>query len=86
MARWRRAVEAKRDAGMVFQAASEGRPMELAKRLRLGVLAGCLDARGLVKGAGTVSPLEAARLGGHDECVGLLEEAAKRLSGAAGVE
>ena len=40
---WRRAVEAKRDAGMVFKAASEGRPMELARRLRLGKLAGGLD-------------------------------------------
>lgn len=37
--RWRRAVEAKRDAAMVFRAAAEGRPMELAERVRLGKLA-----------------------------------------------
>ena len=74
---WRRAMEAKRDAGMVFQAAKEGRPLELGKRLRLGVLGGGLYANGEVEdGAGgtrLVRPLEAARLGGHDECVKLLE-------------
>ena len=46
LALWRRGVEAKRDAGMVFQAASEGRPLELGKRLRLGKLAGGLDILG----------------------------------------
>ena len=38
--RWRRDVDAERDAGMVFQAASVSRPSELTKRLRLGKLAG----------------------------------------------
>lgn len=73
--RWRRAVEAKRDAGVVFKAASEGRPLELAKRLRLGRLAGGLERKGVVKGGAIVGPLEAARLAGHDECEQLLEDA-----------
>ena len=75
---WRHGWEARRDSELVFQAASEGRPLELGKRLRLGVLAGGLDAKGEVEdGAGgtrLVSPLEAARLGGHDDCVKLLSE------------
>ena len=58
---------------MVFQAASEGRPSELIKRLRLGKLAGghvyhgkvLLDKRG---GASLASPIEAAVQTGHEEC------------------
>ena len=57
--------------------------MELAKRLRLGVLAGALEAKGevgVVDGeAMAVGPLEAARLGGHRECVRVLEAAAAAL-------
>ena len=72
-------MEAKRDAGIVFHAASEGRPMELARRLRLGKLAGGLDIKGTVTledgSSSQMLPVEAARLGGHDECVRLLEEA-----------
>ena len=75
---------AKRDANMVFQAASEGRHMELARRLRLGKLAGGLDITGAAHGAdgGTAmaTPIEAAKLGGHDECVKLLEEASEWLA------
>ena len=67
---------------MVFQAASEGRPMELARRLRLGKLAGGLGIKGTMTlddgGSKQVPPLDAARLGGHDECVKLLQEAAGR--------
>lgn len=97
---WRRAVEAKRDAAMVFKAACEGRPMELARRLRVGIKAGGLQMRGVVDGlsrdrfvellggkdgakSGTAlgerlecGPLSGALLGGHDECVRLLAEAA----------
>lgn len=73
---WRRAVEAKRDASMVFQAAAEGRPMELARRLRLGKLAGALQSKGEVGVADRqVSALEAAIIGGHAECAALLQEA-----------
>lgn len=42
---WRRAHCANRDAVLVFKAASEGRPLELAKRLTLGRLAGALYRR-----------------------------------------
>lgn len=73
--RWRHACEARRDAGCVFQAASEGRPMELAKRLRLGALAGGLELKGEMEDGRAVGPLEAAVLGGHEECKRLLEEA-----------
>lgn len=69
---WRRAVEAKRDAAIVFKAAAEGRPMELEKRLVLGYLVGghlaCkLHADGTVK-----TPLEAALAGDHLHCARLL--------------
>lgn len=51
--------------------------MELFKRLRLGKLAGGLGIQGVTAlGDGSsrqVLPLEAARLGGHDECVKVLE-------------
>lgn len=61
---------------MVFKAASEARPLELAKRLRLGKLAGGINAQGTVKlDDGTfkiVSAVDAARLHRHDECVELL--------------
>lgn len=76
----RRAHEARRDAALVFQAASEGRPLELAKRLRLGTLGGGLDivqeARddSTVGGVRLVSPLQAARLGGHTECASLIAQ------------
>lgn len=49
MLQWRRAVEAKRDAGLVFKAASEGRPLELGKRVRLGKLAGGLTSMGTIE-------------------------------------
>lgn len=77
--RWRRAVRAHADVPLMHRAAWEGRPMELAKRLRLGRLAGGLGMRLEVKGPNMspqlATPLEAARLGGHDECVRVLEEA-----------
>lgn len=72
----RRAVEAGKNARLMLQAAAEGRPMELAKRLRLGVLAGGMRLRCEVDdgtgGRRLASALEAATLGGHDECVKLL--------------
>lgn len=78
MVQFRRAVEAHRDARLVWQAASEGRPMELAKRLRLGKLAGGMDLKrekecrdGKVD---LVDARGAAKLGGHDECVKILDE------------
>lgn len=74
---FRRAHEAHRDAAMLFKAAAEGRPMELAKRFRLGKLAGGLQKRGrLALPHGKVllaTPLEAARMGGHTDCVAALE-------------
>lgn len=39
-------MEAKRDAGRVFKAASEGSPLDLAKRLRLVKFAGGLGISG----------------------------------------
>ena len=87
LALWRRGVEAKRDAGMVFRAAKDGRPLELGKRLRLGKLAGALDRKGVVTVDGherEVSSLEAARLGGHDDCVSVLEECVESLKGKGG--
>ena len=73
---WRHGADASRDASMVFKAASEARPLELAKRLRLGKLAGGINAQGTVKlDDGTfkiVSAVDAARLHRHDECVELL--------------
>lgn len=75
--RFRHASDARRDASLVFKAAAEGRPLELAKRLRLGKLAGGLERKGVLLSetgqALTVTPLEVARLGGHTQCVELLE-------------
>lgn len=71
---FRRAHEAKRDAGRIFHAAAHGRPLELAKRLRLGVLAGGAESVGELGGR-TVSALQAARQGGHDVCVKVLQDA-----------
>ena len=75
--RWAHAWRAHRDAALVFKAASEGRPLELEKRLRLGRLAGGLRIKGSITQADGISrmvrPLAAARLGGHDECVQILK-------------
>ena len=77
LVRWRRAHEAHRDASMVFQAAREGRPMELEKRLRLGKLAGGAWVTGVVDGVG-MDVLEAARAGGHVDCVEVLINVRKK--------
>lgn len=72
---WRRAHEARRNAGMVFQAASQGRPLELGKRLRLGRLAGGLDREGRVscgRDRWVGGPAFGALGGGHGECLGQL--------------
>lgn len=74
--RFRQASDARRDAKLVFQAASEGRPLELAKRLRLGVLAGGLHIKGQMQGE-LLLPLEAAQRGGHVECEKVLVQAEK---------
>ena len=75
---WRRAVEAKRDAGRVFASARDGRPLELGKRLVLGRLAGALESLHDLEHGGSVvqvTAVEAALLGGHMECVKVLREA-----------
>lgn len=77
---WRQAFEARRDAALVFKAAREGRPLELAKRLRLGRLAGALETKEAVVvtsgNSALLTPLEAAKLGGHSDCVATLESLA----------
>ena len=70
---WRRGTNASKDANLVHRAAREGRPLELARRLRLGKLAGALDRQVsmVVPGPGggdvrvDATPAEAAWLGGH---------------------
>jgi len=71
--RFRWAHEAHRDAMLVFRAAAEGRPLELQKRLVLGKLAGGLDILGEVDG-NMMTPLDAARAGGHGGCIKALED------------
>jgi len=73
MLRFKRAHEAHRDARLVFRAAAEGRPLELQKRLVLGKLAGGLDILGEVDGE-MMSPLDAARAGGHGECIKVMDD------------
>jgi len=73
MVRLRRAHEAHRDARLVFKAAAEGRPLELQRRLVLGKLAGGLDILGEVGGV-MMTPLEAAIVGGHRDCILVLED------------
>ena len=73
-------MEAHRDAALVFKAASEGRPLELAKRLRLGKLAGGHHRKGYLLAGDSgdngecVTALEAAVRGGHVECEALLKD------------
>jgi len=71
--RFRRAHEAHRDARLVFRAAAEGRPLELQKRLVLGKLAGGREWQGELDGV-MMTPLDAARAGGHGECIKALED------------
>jgi len=68
MLRFRRAHEAHRDARLVFKAATEGRPLELQRRLVLGKLAGGLAS----VLAHRMTPLEAARANSNSECIALL--------------
>lgn len=77
LALWRSAHEAKTDASLVFDAAAQGRPMELQRRLRLGKRAGGLVARGRISSehGELLTPLQAARACGHGECEQLLREA-----------
>lgn len=70
--RWRHAHAATRDAARVFIAAREGRPLELDKRLRLGKLAGGMKIKGKASLGRAVSPMDAAMMGGHIECVKVL--------------
>jgi len=81
MLRFRRAHEAHRDARLVFRAAAEGRPLELQRRLVLGKLAGGATITGETRGA-TVPPIEAAQVGGHDDCVKVLTDACRVCSAA----
>ena len=73
MLRFWRAHEAHRDARLVFRAAAEGRPLELQRRLVLGKLAGGLDILGEVD-AVMMTPLDAARAGGHEECIKVIDD------------
>jgi len=73
LVRFRRAYEAHRDARLVFKAAAEGRPLELQRRLVLGKLAGGRDILGDIHGV-IMTPLEAARFGGHGECIKVMKE------------
>ena len=73
MLRLRRAHEAHRDARLVFRAAAEGRPLELQRRLVLGKLAYGLDILCEVGGI-MMTPLDAARAGGHDECMKVIDD------------
>ena len=73
MIRLRRAHEAHKDARLVFRAAAEGRPLELQRRLALGKLAGGLDILGEVDGV-MMTPLDAARAGGHRECINVMDD------------
>jgi len=72
MLQLRRAHEAHRDARLVFRAAAEGRPLELQRRLVLGKLAGGLDILGGM-GCVMMTPLDAARAGGHEECIKVID-------------
>ena len=74
LAAWRQAADAQRDAVLVFNAAAHGRPLELGKRLRLGKLAGGLERKGRVSSGQVVTPLLAAMLGGHQECMKVIEQ------------
>lgn len=67
MVRHRRAAQAQHDAGLVWQAAAEGRPLELAKRLRLGVLAGGAE-RKVGVGGSVQDAMEVAVSNRHDQC------------------
>jgi len=73
MLRLRRAHEAHRDARLVFKAAAEGRPLELQRRLVLGKLASGLDILGKMDGM-MMTPLDAARAGGHEECIKVMDD------------
>ena len=70
--RFRRAQQAHRDARLVFKAAANGRPLELQRRLVVGKLAGGLYKLGKVGGS-MMTPLVAARTGGHEECIKVIE-------------
>lgn len=79
LVRWRRAVEVRRNARLIFQAAAQGRPMELERRLQLGKLAD--GGKANARGGRQMVALSAARAGGHSECVSLLEDNVTGLSG-----
>jgi len=81
MIRFRRAHQAHRDARLVFRAAAEGRPLELQKRLVLGKLAGGRKKRGFVGGK-RLTPLGAAKAGGHDDCIKVLRSLKARKTGS----
>ena len=72
MLQLRRAHEAHRDARLVFRAASGGQPLELQRRLVLGKLASGLDILGKVGGV-MMTPLDAARAGGHEKCIKVID-------------
>jgi len=75
MLRLRRAHEAHRDARLVFRAAAAGRPLELQRRLVLGKLAGGQVRLEKVDGV-MMTPLDAARAGGHGECIKMIKDRA----------
>lgn len=61
LVRFRQGADAKRDAGLVMAAAANGRPLELAKRLRLGKLASGLEQARLVPASTRVAAIVRAR-------------------------
>lgn len=71
---FRTAADAKRDAQMVWRASAEGRPMELQKRLRLGILAGGVDRMSLASGV-EMNAVMAAESNQHIECAQMLRRA-----------
>ena len=72
MLRFRRAHEAHRDASLVFQAAAQGRPLELQRRLVLGKLAGGASFARLTRDGSRVTPIQVASLKGFHECAEVL--------------
>lgn len=58
----------------MWRAAAEGRPMELQKRLRLGILAGGADRMSLADGV-EMNAVAVAELIQHLECAGKLRTA-----------
>lgn len=79
---WRRASDAWRDRALVFPSATQGRPLELVKRLELGKLADGHWTKGQIEGSDgnaiRLDVLEATVREGHMECAAILQAARQR--------